>query len=456
MSEKVPFYESVAKKTPAKKNGKAKNKAEPAFKTGKKAALENAGRNNPKASAVQQKKARIENGRTFAYEISENIFGQFSKDSKTIISSFDEIVQSVSPLNSKQFCALPHKIKELSHDLTDTRNMRRLGYMNSKEYLSAYVRYFAWWNLFRLCSVFESFESDAFAFLKDGDVILDIGSGPLTAVIALWLARPELRAKKLNVVAVDLSSGALSLGEELFLAVAARTCSQNEMPWHITRIKGTFGTEIREKASFIICANMFNELLQDSQKPIEEDVKICQKKLLSYAAEKSAFFIAEPGVPRGSRFVSLIRDGFIRKGFAISSPCPHCSECVFAGTKNAKWCHFVRSTEDAPKPLLKRSEDAMLSKDRATISFVFASPQKKSAKPETEKGELFVRIVSDEIKLPYGRQGRYGCSKWGAVLLTGRPLKLVSGSLVCIKINENQKKFLQKDKKTGFLMIELS
>ena len=74
MSEKVPFYESVAKKTPAKKSEKTKSKIESAFKTGKKAALENAGRNNPKASAVQQKKARIENGRTFAYEISENIF----------------------------------------------------------------------------------------------------------------------------------------------------------------------------------------------------------------------------------------------------------------------------------------------------------------------------------------------------------------------------------------------
>ena len=454
--EKVPFYAGVAKKTSKKPVSAEKEKHFDAKATG------NSKKTFP---AKNEKQAENFSGRTFSYKITSNIFEPLSKEANQLIKDFDEIIQSVSPLNSKQLCALPYKIRDLSHELTDTRGKRRLGYMNSKESIAAYVRYFSWWNLYRLCSVFESLPAGAFDFLGDGDAVLDIGSGPLTAVIALWLSRPELRQKKLNIIVTDLSHNALLLGEELYMAVAARTCADGGEPWHITRIKGTFGVEIRQKASFVICANMVNELVQDSERTPDEDAKNIQRKLFSYADEKAAFFLVEPGVPRGSRFISLFRDGFIRKGFNICSPCPQCAACAFPGTRNAKWCHFVRGTDEAPLALAKRSEAAGLTKDRAAVSFVFAenisgapkaSGAVSGASAVDRQKNLDVRVVSDEIALPGGRKGRYACSRWGAVLLTGRQLKdIKSGSLVTIKIDDSKKPLLQKDKKTNFLTIEI-
>ena len=453
--EKVPFYAGVAKKTSKKPVSAEKEKH-----------IDTKAAGNPKKTYSAKNGKQTENfsGRTFSYKITSNIFEPLSKETNQLIKDFDEIIQSVSPLNSKQLSTLPYKIRDLSHELTDTRGKRRLGYMNSKESIAAYVRYFSWWNLYRLCSVFESLPADAFDYLHDGDAVLDIGSGPLTAVIALWLSRPELRKKKLNIIVTDLSHNALLLGEELYMAVAARTCSDGGEPWHITRVKGTFGVEIRQKASFVICANMVNELVQDSERTPDEDAKNIQRKLFSYAAEKAAFFVAEPGVPRGSRFISLFRDGFIRKGFNICSPCTHCNACAFPGTRNAKWCHFVRGTDEAPAALAKRSEAAGLPKDRAAVSFVFAENTGGALKAAAVSGasaadlqkNLAVRVVSDEIALPFGMNGRYGCSRWGAVLLTGRQLKdIKSGSLVSIKIDDSKKVLLQKDKKTGFLTIAL-
>ena len=437
--EKVPFYAGVAKKTSKKPVSAEKEKH-----------IDTKAAGTPKKTYSAKNGKQTENfsGRTFSYKITSNIFEPLSKETNQLIKDFDEIIQSVSP---------PYKIRDLSHELTDTRGKRRLGYMNSKESIAAYVRYFSWWNLYRLCSVFESLPADAFDFLHDGDAVLDIGSGPLTAIIALWVSRPELRKKKLNIIVTDLSHSVLQLGEELYMAVAARTCSEGEEPWRITRVKGTFGVEIRQKASLVICTNMINELVQDSERTPDEDAKSIQKKLLSYAAEKAAFFVAEPGVPRGSRFISLFRDGFIRKGFYICSPCPHCDACVFPGTRNAKWCHFVRGTDEAPAALAKRSEAAGLPKDRAAIAFVLALPSDCGlAKENDAKDALQVRVVSDSIALPDGLKGRYGCSRWGAVLLTGHRLKCIrSGSLVNVKIDESKKAALPKDSKTGFLTIAL-
>ena len=77
-----------------------------------------------------------------------------TKDSVAILNSFDEIIQGVRPLNSRQLQQLPEHIRDLSHQLTDDRASRRLGYMNDNIQLSSYVRYYTWWNLVRLTRLF--------------------------------------------------------------------------------------------------------------------------------------------------------------------------------------------------------------------------------------------------------------------------------------------------------------
>ena len=99
-----------------------------------------------------------------------------------------------------------------------------------------------WWNLIRLTKLFSNINFDS-VNLSDGDFCLDIGSGPLTVVTALWLTRPELRSKKITWYCLDISKEVLSLGENIFLSVAAKTLSdsEEELPWKIIRVKGSFG-----------------------------------------------------------------------------------------------------------------------------------------------------------------------------------------------------------------------
>ena len=386
----------------------------------------------------------------------EKMFKSLEKNENSILENFDDILQNVKPLSSKQLYQLPNLINELSHQLTDERSSRHNGYMNQTVMLTAYSRYFMWWNLFRLTNLFRGFPKNCFDFLKDDDYCLDLGSGPLTIPVALWLSRPELRKKKLTWYCTDISQTALSLGEEIYLSVVAKTLANETetQPWKIIRVKGELGTEIRNKASFVTCANMFNELYYDTAKPLEEQAKKYTNTLISYATEKSMILVVEPAFPRSSRFISLTRDALIRKKFSIISPCPHTKECCMDGRKGGKWCHFVLDTSFAPKKLHKLSDKAGLPKDRASLSFVFAQNFE-----EIQNDELKIRVVSDMIKLPQNATGRYACSRLGLTLVKSNfanSKKFDSGSLISTEEATNKIESSAKiDTKSGAKIIEV-
>lgn len=389
------------------------------------------------------------------------------EESKKILEDFSKIVLETRNLSSKQQVLLPKQIKNLSHQLTDDRNSRRLGYMNEASQLSAYISYFMWWNLVRLTRLFASLPKECFK-LKDGDFCLDIGSGPLTVPCALWLARPELRSKKLNFYALDLSQGALAAGEEIFLSIAAKTLKENQLPWKILRVKGALGTPVKHKPVFITCANVFNEVTQTSEMPPDFLAKTCTADILKYFEKDpdtaQTVLLVEPGDPRSARLVSLMRDSFMRKNFNPLSPCPHLHACPMAGrtlsNPNGKWCNFAFDTSDAPEELLKLSKTANLQKDRASLSYVLLCRQeekdsdKKASKPE--KRELKLRVASDFIKMPELKKSAwYCCSELGLVLAVDRTHRQPkNGDLLTVK-HPGSTENCQKDKKTGAVILDI-
>ncbi|EPF25528.1 hypothetical protein HMPREF1221_02078 [Treponema socranskii subsp. paredis ATCC 35535] len=394
-------------------------------------------------------------------------------DARNVIAEFDKILQSVFPANGRQLASLPKNINALSHALTDERGERRRGYMNAPETLSAYVRYFSWWNIVRFTRLFANFEKDAFA-LSDGDACLDVGSGPLTAVISLWLSRPELRNKKLTWYCMDISQASLALGEDLYLSIAARVPPSDKSAaphWNIVRVKGELGEPLRKKASLIVCADMLNELRETDARSDEIRAKQYASSLLSYAAKKSALLVIEPGVPSAARIISLMRDTLLKKNMTIVSPCPHEKACPMNGYRAhtgsaSKWCNFAFSTEDAPSSLLKLSKDAKLPKTRAVVSFLFARNAFESGgakavrgctdeAPKTKSAAFPIRIVSDAITLPGRASGHYACSPLGLTLaVPASDSPLFSGDFVAVGTLGDPAR-LPKDEKTGASVIRI-
>ena len=241
----------------------------------------------------------------------------------------------------------------------------------------------------------------------------------------------------------------------------------NEQPWKIIRVKGSFGTPIKQKAGFITCANMFNELDQATGMPPEFKVKKYYEQLQKYALGQAKYILVEPGVPKAARTLALLRDRFIKAGAFVTAPCPHDNKCpmdgfrAYTGSK-CKWCNFAFETGDAPRGLQKLSEQAKLPKERATLSFIAIDSR---VKPENDKkGEgLLIRITSDKLRLPDYMCGFYGCSRLGLVLVTlpdanntrlpKPPFVPKSGDLIQVKIKTPDS--LPKDEKSGALVVTL-
>lgn len=382
------------------------------------------------------------------------------QDAQEILKTFDQIVAQTRNMSSKQQTLLPGQIKKLSHQLTDDRSSRRIGYMNDASLVSAYISYFMWWNLVRLTKLFANLPKEGIC-LNDGDVCLDLGSGPLTVPVALWLSRPELRNKKLTFYCMDLSQTALSAGEEIFLSIAARTIKDNQEPWKIIRVKGAIGTGIKEKAKLVTCANVFNELAQTNEMPPDYLSKKYTGDIESYLSkdEGAAVMLIEPGDPKSARLVSLMRDSFIRRGLMPVSPCPHFHMCPMEGrttsNPNGKWCNFAFDTEDAPLQLLKLSEKSNLTKERAVLSYVLSKRQ-ENCDTKQDDSTMMLRVASDFIKLPELRKsGYYCCSEYGLVLAIDQSnVRPVNGDLIKVKKPANPDKLL-RDKKSDALIIEI-
>jgi len=345
--------------------------------------------------------------------------------------------------------SLPSQVAELSRLLTGARGDRGLSYLSRPNLLSAYLRYFLPWNLYRLCLVLAGLEK----VFSAGDSIIDLGSGPLTLVSALWISRPDLRELPLEFFCVDRSSPALEAGKKFFAALGA--VGANENPWKLHLVKEDIDfrkavlARKKNSAAFVCAINIFNEVyehLPHSDTNALRRMASNAVRIMSEKAADDAFFLTmEPGIPQSGHFISFLRDAFLEIGRAPVSPCPHSAACPLCGGK--RWCHFAFEPKDAPNELQRLSAAAGIPKERLVFSFLLTGP---AVKTEGDKA----RVISDAFALPNCRYGRYGCSSRGLVLFAGeksRIDKLSCGSLFGPVFAEEE----QRDAKSGALIIEV-
>jgi ribosomal protein RSM22 (predicted rRNA methylase) len=279
-----------------------------------------------------------------------------------------ETIDAAFPIPSRHRAELPRDVASLSRALTSARSDREGGYLGKPAELSAYLRYFLPWNVFRLSRLLPSLDIG----LKDGDAVTDLGSGPLTVPIALYLSRPDLRDRRLEFRCLDRTGKVLDAGASLFEKLRAGAgCA-----WKIRKIKGSLGTRIDgPKAALVTAANVLNELFWDDRHPAAEQAERKAAFLSALARDDGRILIVEPGIPRSGEFVSALRDSFIGLGRNPLSPCPHAEACPLpGGRRGAKWCHFAFDTDEAPERLHRLSA--------AAGSFVAGQEiQRRSARP---------------------------------------------------------------------------
>jgi len=355
-------------------------------------------------------------------------------------------IEKTFPIPGRFRSKLPKDIAALSRLLTSARGERDNSYLNRPNLLSAYLRYFLPWNVYRLGRLFElniklpgkSGSQSILPELANGDAITDLGCGPLVLPITLWLAFPRLRKLELEFRCVDKSAAALEAGYKLFKVLSA--AESDLTAWNIKIIHDSIEKPIRGKAAKLVTAlNVFNEISVRPFNKAEQNAEKAAALLSRLCADNGSIFVMEPGNPQGGAFISALRASLLEKAHIPLAPCTHTAPCpVIPYTRSGKkdkWCHFsfTAKTKAVPAVLHKLSAAAGIPKERAVFSFLITRPDYENnsnftCKQNNTSSILPVRIISDTFPIPPGRQkadtGCYACSENGLVLIAGSKIQL--------------------------------
>jgi hypothetical protein len=395
----------------------------------------------------------------------EELFPPLTEESRRLMDRLLEGVERTFPIPGRFRSALIPNVAELSRLLTSGRGERRESYLGSDPLLAAYLRYFLPWNVYRLARLLPSLDLS----LGAGASVTDLGSGPLTFPMALWISRPDLRALPLEFRCLDRAAPALRAGKLLFEALVGK-----DSPWKIRTIHASLGDPIRfPRAGLVSAVNLFNELFWKLPRTDHGSLSAFAERqarlLSSLCLETGSVLVLEPGVPRCGEFLSLLRGAFAAKGRFPRAPCDHAGPCPLPGLSpaapggsgpEAKWCHFAFDTADAPPGLRRLSEAALIPKERSALSFLLTGPLANAptaalsptAGPPEAAGALRARVISDAFPLDRGF-GRYACSIRGLALARGTKEameELRSGTLKTFAVMTPE----QRDRKSGALLIE--
>lgn len=332
--------------------------------------------------------------------MSNNLFPDLTEANVEELARFKKLLTKAWPLKGKHREQLKYGIKDMSRGLTTERSERKAEYMGDARLLSPYLYYFLPWNLYRMSRLFTGLELD----IPDGSEVADLGSGPLTAILALWISRPHLRERKLNFTCLDRSTKALQSGLKIFTELAGK-----DSPWHIRTVKGNFTDRLHRKADLILVANAFNELDWSGRTARPQAEKLA-RHLTSSTTETGRILLVETGVRLAGRIIAEMRTQFLALDYKPIAPCPHVEDCPMpALAPNSPWCHFNFSVKGVPEWLQQLSGEAQLTKDNASLNFLYLSP-----KGGADWGA--VRIISEPFRL-HGNQGQYACSHKGLTLV---------------------------------------
>lgn len=394
------------------------------------------------------------------------------------------LLRRVHPLKSAHLRSLPRDIAALSLLLTERRSEMEKPYWMLPAFQSAYLWYFLPWNLYRLAWLLPALELP----LEDGDRVLDLGSGPLTLLQALWLTRPDLREKHLSLICSDAAARPLETGKALFEALTKEDIP-GECPWRLRTPRISIETALDEAwhavrhprtaesarlPRLILAGNVVNELAASRRLPLETRLRGLVWRAARALAPGGRILFLEPGNRLGGRLASRLRQAALDLGLCALSPCTHQKPCPALRPGAPLWCHFNLDASHAPRWLQELSAKAGLAKEQASLSFLLlqrpgtlealppeadfldagGEEPEKSFAPRPDHGDFpsgppgLARVLSDPFPVPDAAGlCRYACAACGLLLLEDAA-RLPWGAAVTPVLSQRR-----RDKKTGIPLL---
>ncbi len=296
-----------------------------------------------------------------------------------------------SHLSQKELVAVSQSLLALQRGLTGERKLAGAGYMDSTNYLGAYLLYY-WPVSFMQVSV-EALAIDPFV-KKTSLHILDIGSGPAPASAALCDSFCVQ-----DVTLVDSSKKALALAERLF----ASEWSSTEVHSIVHDFESNDFPMLDGVYDIIVLSHSLNELWKNAGNALERRTAFL-KKLASFLGSGGILLVSEPALLLTSRNLICVRDNLVQDGFSVISPCLTSHVCPISESGSQQTCH----AEIPWQPVEPVASIARLAKlDRQSVKMTYMAFCKDDVFPKNGRGQALCKsgytVVSDGMLNKSGR-----------------------------------------------------
>jgi ribosomal protein RSM22 (predicted rRNA methylase) len=241
-------------------------------------------------------------------------------------------------LSSQSIKVLSQSFHKLS---TGYRSLKAESLGSKKEDVDAYLM----GRLPLTFAVLESLFQQISSLFSEKVTIIDYGSGPGTALLALHSAWPD---KIIDYIGVEEKQPMIDAASYL-----AKCLGMNA-----DFIKSHVVKAPEKKANLAVISYLLNEL---------DDSEGFLNKILH---EHQSILIIEPGTPDGTERILKMRALAISSGFHVVYPCPHQMSCPMP---KGKWCHFYKRVERTRA--LRQIKQAQLGYEDEKYMYLFLSKE---------------------------------------------------------------------------------
>ncbi len=302
------------------------------------------------------------------------------------------------------------EVLRLSHMLTRERDCLPHRYLKDPGLRKAYLEYFLPVNEEKIhVPLAELFRHPDVLAGKSALRVLDAGTGPGTSMLGLlgFYARRD-RRPHIAFTAVDRVQENLAEAERLVrersAEVSLRTlrASVEELP----RI-------LNDAYDLIIFSNVLNELFIGEESRVSRRITAVGNILRTLLADDGSCIIIEPALRETSRDLLLLRDGLLREGLHVFSPCLIGDRCpALANRKD--WCHEDLLWEP---PERIREIDRRIGLRKDSLKFSYLVLRKDTLSLASVLPDRSCRVVSEPL-VSRGKTELFLCGPGGRRLVT--------------------------------------
>lgn len=176
--------------------------------------------------------------------------------------------------------------------------------------------------------------------------LLDLGSGPGTAMWAACDIFPEIEAASL----IEQDHSLIAIGKQLARSGEKTIAQANWQSGDLETLTELISHDL------VILSYSIGEL---------HPQRIASLLDLCWEATRDVLLIVEPGTPAGFERIRLMREHLLAKGAYIVAPCPHSNRCPMTG---GDWCHFSARAERSS--LHRKLKEASLGYEDEKFSYI--------------------------------------------------------------------------------------